>query len=179
MLFRSTIFNPVKGMLGQYDSIFVMGSFEDVTLKALMVFNGVDIYQLKIDPVALRKLLINSLALATDRMELASKKYNTTRNSCVTNQVRLINSALPESRRIREWHTILGLRIFRTLGSILPSQLPKTLAKHELVLAEEHYIGRDNITALYHKGQKQTTSRQEQTHKFELLYEVSEDLNYD
>lgn len=170
---EGTIFNPVKGMLGQYDSIFVMGSFEDVTLKALMVFNGVDIYKLDLDRSAIRKLLVNSLAQATDRDELAKKKYNTTRNSCVTNQVRLINSALPEDQHISEWHTILGYRVFRTLGSILPSQLPNTLRKYKLILTEEHHIGRDNISRLYRQTRAQLDSKQAQTHKFELLYEVT------
>jgi len=168
---KGTIFNPVKGMLGQYDSIFVMGSFEDVTLKALMVFNGVDIYHLDMDRSEVRQLLINSLAQATDREELSRKKYNTTRNSCVTNQVRLINSALPEERRIKEWHTLLGFRVFRTLGSILPSQIPRTLRKHNLMLSEEHYIGRTKIAELYKKGEKRIALQREQTQKFELLYE--------
>jgi|GEM_PF-714788 hypothetical protein len=165
-----TIFNPLVGMLGKYESIFVMGSFEDITLKALMVFNGVDLYHLDIKGDELKTLLINSLAQATDREHLKTKKYHTTRNSCVTNQVRLMNSCLPEKRRIKEWHTFLGFRTIRTLGSILPSQIPKTLRKTKLMLSEEHYIGRTKIAELYKKGAKRIEMQHQQTQKFELLY---------
>ena len=147
-----TIFNPVFGMMDKYDSIFVMGSFSDVTLKALKVFNGVDLYQLRLSPEEARRILVNSLALATDREELARRKYHTTRNSCVTNQVRLINSAIPEERRIQEWHAIFGKRVFRTLGSIFPSQIPTTLRKTGLMTSEVHYTGRDRILELYDRA---------------------------
>ncbi|MBW7876832.1 MAG: DUF4105 domain-containing protein [Candidatus Cloacimonetes bacterium] len=166
-----TVFNPLLGMMDKYDSIFVMGSFSDVTLKALKVFNGVDLYDLKLSAEEASKILLNSLALATDREELARRKYHTTRNSCVTNQVRLINSGVGADRRIKEWHTLFGKRVMRTLGSIFPSQIPKTLKKSGLMLAETHYTGRDRILELYDKTvQNQPFRAPAQVRIFSALY---------
>ena len=166
---KGTIFNPTRGMMNSYESIFVMGSFEDVCLKALMVFNGVDIYELDLSREEAKTVLLKSLAISNDREYLATKKYHTTRNSCVTNQVRLINSGLAKERRIKEWHKFLGFRLFRTLGSILPSQIPRTLKKSKLMKSEAHFTGRKNIVQLYEHSTKSGGYPSGDT-KFQELY---------
>lgn len=168
---QGTIFNPIKGMLKSYESIFVMGSFEDVALKALMVFNGVDVYELKMTKEEKKRALIHSLALATDLEELKKRYYHTTRNSCVTNQVRIVNSAVAPEKRIDEWFRILGYRVFRTLGSILPGRIPGTLNKTGLLESEAHYIGRDKIRELYELTEKEGGY----SHKSQLFEELYQD----
>ncbi len=146
---KGTIFNPLLGMFDKYESIFVLGSWSDVILKALKIFNGVDVYDLELNSDEMQKLLVGTLALATNRELLSTVKYHTTRNSCVTNQVRLLNSALPIDRRIQEWHSLFGWKFMRTFSSILPSKVPNTLKKLGLSKKESHFIGKDNILKLY------------------------------
>ena len=61
----------------------------------------------------------NSLAEALNYENMEIHPYHTTRNSCVSNQIRLLNRVLGEGA-ISEWHSIFGIRFFRTLSTIAP-----------------------------------------------------------
>ncbi|PCJ19578.1 MAG: hypothetical protein COB02_07480 [Candidatus Cloacimonadota bacterium] len=167
---KGTIFNPIKGMRDAYDSIMVLGTFSDVMLKALTIFNGIQIYELNFTKEQMKIALTNTLAISTNREKLAKKKYHTTRNSCVTNQVEIINSALPEEKRIKEWHTFLGARTFRTLYSILPGKIPKTLRKAGLMKSEISRVGRERMLEYYDEYQKTKNVKLQQYRVFNSLY---------
>ena len=167
---KGTAFNPVKGMMDTYDSIMVVGTFSDVMLKAITIFNGIQVYELDFTQEEMEIALKNTLALATNREELTKKKYHTTRNSCVTNQIEIINSALDEDRKIREWHTIFGMRTFRTLYSILPGKIPKTLRKAGLMKNETSRVGRKRMLEYYDEYQTSKLSRLQKYKVFSQLY---------
>ena len=64
------------------------------------------------------------------------RTYHTTRNSCITNQITLLNEVLEEERKIDEYHALFGWKVMRTLQSFLPRKILKTFRKHNLVANE-------------------------------------------
>lgn len=167
---KGTIFNPVKGMMNSYDSIMVLGSFTDVMLKAITIFNGLQVYELDMSRDEMKLALQNTLSISTNREELTKEKYHTTRNSCVTNQIKIINSALSEDRKIKEWHSLFGMRTFRTLYSILPGKIPKTLRKAGLMKNEISRVGRERMLEFYDEYQANKSVRMQKFNVFNKLY---------
>ncbi|MCO4781700.1 MAG: DUF4105 domain-containing protein [Candidatus Cloacimonetes bacterium] len=168
---KGTIFNPVKGMMKSYDSIMVLGSLSDVMLKAITIFNGIQVYELNMNKDEMKLALQNTLTISTNREELTKEKYHTTRNSCVTNQIKIINSALTEERKIKEWHSLFGVRTFRTLYSILPGKIPKTLRKAGLMKNEISRIGRERMLEFYDEYQAQKEIKMQKFSVFNELYQ--------
>jgi hypothetical protein len=168
---QGTIFNPIKGMFGAYESIFVMGSFPDVLMKALTIFNGLRIYELNLDHEQMVTLLKNTLQKSTDLDALGKVKYHTTRSSCVTNQINLLNSVLPEEQHIKEYHTVFGIKLLKTLGSMLPSKIKHTLKKKGLIKSELSETNRSGILAIYDQVVTKLKNKQDQNRIFQELYQ--------
>jgi hypothetical protein len=168
---QGTIFNPIKGMFGAYESIFILGSFPDVLMKAVTIFNGLRIYELDLSKEQMVTLLENTLDKSTDLDALGKVKYHTTRSSCVTNQINLLNSVLNEDQHIKEYHTVFGMKLLKTLGSMLPSKIKKTLRKKGLIKSEVTENNRDGILAIYDSVRKEIEQNQKQSRVFSQLYE--------
>lgn len=125
------------GLKDAYDSVMVLSSPRDSYTRAALRDHGIDVYELRLNPEQIRNLLQNSLKEALDHETLKSRPYHTTRNSCVSNQIRLLNTVLGEEA-IPEWHTIFGIKLFRTFSTIAPRKIGPALYKHELVQNHRH-----------------------------------------
>ncbi|GEM_PF-1214715 len=137
----------LPGILDTFEGVFVFSSFRDSLAKALTAFSGVELYELKLTRKQVRDLLTSSLELGTDRERVSARRYHTTRNSCTTNQVRLLNKVLSQKHRVQEWNQILGYPVSRTVDSILPVSLIEQLKRVGLIQADP-YI-RDGHPAIF------------------------------
>ncbi|MCJ8346619.1 DUF4105 domain-containing protein [bacterium] len=135
--------NPVTGIKDVYESVILLGSYKDSIAKSLTRFDEIKIYELKITEQQKKILLENSLKLALDRKQLKEKFYHTTRNSCATNQITLLNDILPVEQKVKEWRSIFGKRIFRTFGTILPNRISRRLQKKFLIVKDSKRVERD------------------------------------
>ncbi|MCO4783212.1 MAG: DUF4105 domain-containing protein [Candidatus Cloacimonetes bacterium] len=143
-------FNPLVGLFKVYPSIFVMSTFEDLLVKISTFFNGMEIYDLDLSDSQKKALLTNYLKAALDTETLKNERYHTTRNSCVTNMFKLLNSVLPEGKQVQEWYQAFGLYPARTLDSILPERMEKTLRKLDLVTLKTDIFGKEKLREYYY-----------------------------
>ncbi|MCJ8346806.1 DUF4105 domain-containing protein [bacterium] len=117
-----------------------------------------------------KALLENYLAEAFDTEKLKEERYHTTRNSCVTNMFKLLNTVLPEGKKVQEWYQAFGLYPARTLGSILPERMEGTLRGLDLVTMKTDIFGREKLRA-YYFGLIEVQKRHAKSSKiFNLMY---------
>ncbi|MCO4781064.1 MAG: DUF4105 domain-containing protein [Candidatus Cloacimonetes bacterium] len=135
--------NPITGIKDEYESVILLGSYKDSIAKALTRFDEIKTYQLQLSPSQKKELLANSLKLAVDKEQLSKKYYHTTRNSCATNQITLLNQILPQNKKIQEWSHIFGKRLFRTFGTILPNRVSKKLKRKSLIVKDSKQFHKD------------------------------------
>lgn len=135
--------NPITGVKDEYESVIILGSYKDSIAKALTRFDEIKTYELNLTNVQQTQLLHNSLTLAVNREKLAQKYYHTTRNSCATNQITLLNEVLPDNKKIQEWSHIFGKRLFRTFGTILPNRVSKKLKRKSLIVKDSKIFNKD------------------------------------
>ncbi|PCJ21568.1 MAG: hypothetical protein COB02_02935 [Candidatus Cloacimonadota bacterium] len=164
-------FNPAVGLFRVYPSIFVMGTFEDLLVKVNSFFNGMEIYDLELSEKQKRDLLENYLTAAFDTETLKKERYHTTRNSCVTNMFKLLNTVLPKERKVKEWYQAFGLYPARTLGSILPERMEGTLRKLDMVSMTTDIFGKEKIREYYFGLVEVQKRYSKSTRIFNLMYE--------
>ena len=123
----------VKGMTGYYDNSCTLSTKDWGFVASASRDTRIELYTLDLTHDEMKALLKISLREAFDRESISKEKYHTTRNSCVTNQFRILNLFFPEERRIPEWSEVFGLKIKRTFGTIVPRRVGKTLKKFGLV----------------------------------------------
>lgn len=143
-------FNPLVGLFKVYPSIFVMSTFEDLLVKISTFFNGMEIYDLDLTDSQKKALLVNYIEASLDTETLKKERYHTTRNSCVTNMFKLLNSVLPEGKKVKEWYQAFGLYPARTLDSILPERMEGTLRKLDLVSLKTDIFGKEKLRQYYY-----------------------------
>jgi hypothetical protein len=163
-------FNPLIGLFKVYPSIFVVSTFEDLLVKISTSFNGMEIYDLDLSDSQKKALLTNYLKAALDTETLKDEKYHTTRNSCVTNMFKLLNSVLPEGKQVKEWYQAFGLYPARTLDSILPERMEGTLRKLDLVSLKTDIFGKEKLREYYY-GLVEVQKRYSKSPKvFQMMY---------
>jgi hypothetical protein len=133
-------YDPIgKGMSKYYNNSCTLSSKQFSFLASASRDSRIELYTLDLTREEMVELLKISLREALDKESIKKNKYHTTRNSCVTNQFRILNLFLPEEIRIPEWTKVFGLKILRTFGTIVPRRVGETLKKHGLVKGEEIY----------------------------------------
>ncbi|MEQ8221355.1 MAG: DUF4105 domain-containing protein [Candidatus Eremiobacterota bacterium] len=96
-------YNPIHGMKkDEYKSIYQLGSWKDVVQKTCRREGRKLIrYKLNLTPEQKKEFLKNSLDASLK--DISNESYHTTRNSCYSNQLHLLNSVLPKDQQITEW----------------------------------------------------------------------------
>lgn len=102
-------YSPLWGLdpRGHYGMIHMLTTLSDrIQRSALIYGHSMDAYRLLLDPDQRRELA--RLAIRTASQPRPHERYHTTRKSCVTETIRVLNKVLPRPRRIRLW-TIPGV----------------------------------------------------------------------
>jgi hypothetical protein len=96
-------YNPLQGMKkDKYKSVYQLGSWKDVVQKTCRREGRALIrYKLNLTGEQKEGFLKNSLDASLK--DISDESYHTTRNSCYSNQLNLLNSVLPEEQQIKEW----------------------------------------------------------------------------
>lgn len=99
-------FSPLKGLLNQFEVIYVVGDERDVIgLRANHRRDEVYLYPIRATPERVRAMLLGMMARA-NRLREQPEFYNTLTNTCTTNLVRHVNEVAP--RRIgADWRILL------------------------------------------------------------------------
>ncbi|MCJ8346634.1 DUF4105 domain-containing protein [bacterium] len=129
----------IKGMNGTYDSVITLSSKDYAVRASASRDTKIVLYELNLSKSEKIKLLKVSLSEAFDRKKIEASQYHTTRNSCVTNQFRILNLFLPKKKRLKEWNRFFGIKISRTMATVVPRKVGYTLKKSGLVISEQSY----------------------------------------
>lgn len=130
-------FDPVKGMGRVYKSIFTFYARNARMSQVSKIYDAIEFFELDLSKEQMKTLLINTLKEAFEKERLQSEYYNTVRNSCLTNQIRLLNQVVPKKQRIRERFSLSG---------ILPKYLADSLRDKGLVRRERQLSCPDGVT---------------------------------
>ena len=88
-------FSPVRGMLKQYELMYVVADERDVLgLRANYRHDDVYLYPVRTTPEQRRRLFVSMLERAND-LRARPEFYNTLTNTCTTNIVRHVNGLAP------------------------------------------------------------------------------------
>lgn len=88
-------FHPVKGLLNQYEIMYVIGDEKDlIKLRTNYRQDKVYLYPAKTSPEKVRELFVDMLSRANSLAE-HPEFYNTVTNTCTTNIVRHVNKITP------------------------------------------------------------------------------------
>jgi Domain of unknown function (DUF4105) len=100
-------YGPVKGMLREYELLYVIGAETDVIgLRTNIWKNGVSLYPIRTTPEKMRAAFLSMTGRA-EALAMKPEFYNTLTNSCISNVVGHVNEVSPD-------------RIRFGAGSILP-----------------------------------------------------------
>jgi len=89
-------FSPVKGLLRQYELMYVIADERDVIkLRSNYRHDQVFLYPIKTDKEKIRALFLDMLARA-DKLQKKPEFYNTITSTCMTNIVSHINKLVPD-----------------------------------------------------------------------------------
>ncbi|HVG25099.1 MAG TPA: DUF4105 domain-containing protein [Thermoanaerobaculia bacterium] len=94
-------FNPLKGMLRQYEVMYVVGDERDlVKLRTNYRHDAVHLYRIRTTPERMRAMFTAMLRRA-NRLAEEPEFYNTLTNTCTTNLVRHVNQITPKRIPLR------------------------------------------------------------------------------
>jgi hypothetical protein len=89
-------FSPLKGLLRQYEIMYVVGDERDlVKLRTNHRNDAVHLYRIRTTPERMREMFLAMMARANALAE-TPEFYNTLTNTCTTNLVRHVNQISPE-----------------------------------------------------------------------------------
>ncbi len=123
---RGEAFHPVKGLLRQYELMYVVADEADVIrLRTDFRRDTVYLYPVRTTPERMRQMLVGMLARANTLAD-QPEFYNTLTSTCTTNLVRHVNEVAP--RRVNPWSPKVLLPAYadelaHTLG-LLDTELP-------------------------------------------------------
>lgn len=127
---KGQVYNPLRGLhpRSEYGIIHILTTLRDRLQQAHVIYNhSMDVYRLLLEPEQKADLVRRALRRsATPRPQL---RYHTTRRSCVTESMKLLNQVLPEDRQIPLW-TIPG--VLHNLRISLPQRTPEYLVEQGL-----------------------------------------------
>lgn len=93
---KGETFSPLKGLLRQYEVMYVVGDERDlVALRTNHRNDPVHLYRIKTTPERMRAMFTGMLRRANQLAE-KPEMYNTFTNTCTTNLVRHVNDITPE-----------------------------------------------------------------------------------
>ena len=103
---RGESFSPLRGMLNQFEVIYVVGDERDlIGLRANHRRDQVYLYPIRARPDKVREMLLDMMGRA-NRLAVRPEFYNTLHNTCTTNIVRHVNRVAP--RRVgTDWRVLL------------------------------------------------------------------------
>lgn len=129
-------YSPLGGMRpGKYGSIVLMTSLADrIQRSALFYGHSMHTFRMKLDEQQKRAAVLAAVRFATK--DRSDESYHTTRNSCITAAVDVLNEVLPKRKRIRKW-TIPG--VLHNLRVSLPKWMPLYLLSHGLAERTEKW----------------------------------------
>lgn len=136
-------YDALAGFKKTYRSIMTLSAPREALRYSAAVDPRLELHELALDPPALRAFVENVLREGFDQAAQQATWYHTTRASCITQQFRHLNLVLPEAQRIREWHSLLGMQLFRTLGTTIPRRVGRTLRRAGLVRWEAEFLNPD------------------------------------
>lgn len=94
-------FSPLKGLLRQYELMYVIGDERDlIALRANHRHDVVYLYPIRATPEAMRQMFLEMVSRA-DRLRTEPEFYNTLTNTCTTNLVRHVNRIAPKRVPLR------------------------------------------------------------------------------
>lgn len=93
---RGEIYSPLKGLLRQYELMYVVADERDVIgLRTNFRRDPVYLYPVKTTPEKMRRVFVEMLARA-NKLAAEPEFYNTLTNNCTTNIVRHVNTISPQ-----------------------------------------------------------------------------------
>jgi hypothetical protein len=127
---KGQVYNPLRGLHpnSEYGIIHMLTTLRDRLQQAHVIYNhSMDVYRLLLNPEQKAELVRRALRRAsTPRRQL---RYHTTRRSCVTESMKLLNQVLPEEHQLPLW-TVPG--VLHNLRISLPQRTPEYLVEHGL-----------------------------------------------
>jgi len=132
----------VKGeLISHYKTTFSISTMEYSVLGSATNDTRFEIVELDLSKEEMVSLLKISMEEALKKDQLQSKKYDTTRNSCITNQIRVLNLFLEANGRgtIQEYRKgfITEINYIRTRATFVPKKVIGTLIDHGLTKTQE------------------------------------------
>lgn len=121
------------GMNGGYDSIFVFAEYNYTFHYAAERNEKTNLLELKLSQQEAENLLRTSLHAASDRQYMQANKYHTILNSCVSNQFRVMNIALPEDKKIPPIYEMFDETNYQVLLSGLTNTVVVILSRRDLM----------------------------------------------
>jgi len=95
-------YSLLKGMKKTFKNIYQLGTWKDTVQKAGRK-EGHKLIRYKLDLTKEEKKAFLEKSLEESFKDRSDDYYNTLNNSCYSNQVRLLNSVLPEEKRVNKW----------------------------------------------------------------------------
>jgi hypothetical protein len=102
-------YSPLRGLLpdGEYGVIHMLTTMSDrIQRSALIYGHSMDAFRLRLSDDQKQELA--RIAIRTASKPRPEERYHTTRNSCVTETIRVINQVVPEEEQIPLW-TVPGV----------------------------------------------------------------------
>lgn len=131
-------YSPLRGLRArsEYGIIHILTTLRDRLQQAHVLYNhSMDVYRLKLSQAQKEDLVRRALrSSATPRPD---ERYHTTRKSCVSESLKLVNQVLPEHERVRMW-TVPG--VLHNLKVSLPKWAPEMLVEEGLA---DYVVGWD------------------------------------
>ena len=144
---RGEVYSPVKGMLRQYELMYVVADERDVlALRTNFRRDPVYLYPVRTTPEQMRRVFVEMLERA-NKLAAQPEFYNSLTNNCITNIVRHVNTIAPH-RVPFSYKVVLPAysdELAYELG-LIPSELPfQTIrAAHRIdALAQQQPVGPD------------------------------------
>lgn len=145
-------YSLIDGMKDKFLNVYQLGTWDD-TVQKCSRRRGHKLIRYKLDLSKEEKKKLLEKTLDESFKDRGSDYYNTLRNSCYSNQVRIINSILPKERRINEW---LLPQMLKNPGTILPKAAGFTLGSKGIITDAPPVITNPN-KEMYPGGQVKTS----------------------
>jgi hypothetical protein len=146
----------MRGFKGDFPIVFQLGSFVDGVQRACRrLGTGMQLYRLKLNPEQKQELCQKALDISTTPPDAP---YHTTRNSCYSNVIDLVNSVVPDQQHVpkrSEWFAYLLQK-----PTSANAMLSGAAFKDKNLLEDEPSQFIHNDLTLYPGSQTEPTARQ-------------------
>ena len=142
---KGETYNPLVGLLGQYELMYVIGDERDlIQLRTNHWKNDVYVHRLQVRPEQAKAMLVDVLHRA-NRLAVVPELYNTFTNNCTTNLIDHMNENLPVEIEYDRRILMAGRadRMIYDLG-LIDTSLPFDAARSRARVNYYAYLYRDN-----------------------------------